>query len=420
MGYSDSGTAIAFIVIGSLVSAALALSLLWYFLRLWIRGPTLGSDNKRTLRGATVAITGGNSGIGKATALDLAKRGARVLLLCRSPEKAGRAAADITSQVEANAVSSSSSDNKAESSGQIVVYRLDLASLTSVREATAALLKSESRLDVLINNAGTKMSPKGAKTQDGFDMQFGVNYLGHYLLTQLLMPLIKKTEEAGGRPRIINVSSRAHHFGVIHWKDVNFYKSYDAYKAYAQSKLALVMHTKELSRRLAGSNIRAFSVNPGETDTALHRRRPARWKCWDARTWCTWVAPLIYAIRIHSPFVKSAEYGAQTLIFAAIDGNLDAEDASGRYFKECREARPSARAMVVKDCLKLWDLSHHYCNMALSKQNTPVKASQHTPAMVLTPPTPTTHYETTPMKNLNVSTNSKSHLLNTSTQSEVL
>ena len=82
-------------------------------------------------------------------------------------------------------------------------YRLDLASLTSVREAAAAILKSESRLDVLINNAGTKMSPKGAKTQDGFDMQFGVNYLGHYLLTQLLMPLIKKTEEAGGRPRSV-------------------------------------------------------------------------------------------------------------------------------------------------------------------------------------------------------------------------
>ena len=84
-----------------------------------------------------------------------------------------------------------------------ICYRLDLASLTSVREAAAAILKSESRLDVLINNAGTKMSPKGAKTQDGFDMQFGVNYLGHYLLTQLLMPLIKKTEEAGGRPRSV-------------------------------------------------------------------------------------------------------------------------------------------------------------------------------------------------------------------------
>ena len=85
----------------------------------------------------------------------------------------------------------------------MIDYRLDLASLTSVREAAAAILKSESRLDVLINNAGTKMSPKGAKTQDGFDMQFGVNYLGHYLLTQLLMPLIKKTEEAGGRPRSV-------------------------------------------------------------------------------------------------------------------------------------------------------------------------------------------------------------------------
>ena len=97
-------------------------------------------------------------------------------------------------------------------------YRLDLASLTSVREAAAAILKSESRLDVLINNAGTKMSPKGAKTQDGFDMQFGVNYLGHYLLTQLLMPLIKKTEEAGGRPRsVLSLLFRVTLFIIYMW-----------------------------------------------------------------------------------------------------------------------------------------------------------------------------------------------------------
>jgi len=394
MGYSDSDTAITFIVIGSLVTAALVLLLLAYFLRLWIRGPTLGSDNKRKLNGWTVAITGGNSGIGKATAIDLAKRGARVLLLCRSAEKGGKAAADIVKQIEKEAAENEAAnddvidDSKVVTANpEVVVYRMDLTSLRSVRECAHRILKSEAKLDVLINNAGLKMSPKNVKTEDGFDMQFGVNYLGHFLLTQMLTPLLIKAAQAGGYPRIINVSSRAHHFGVIHWKDVNFYKqSYDGYKAYAQSKLAMVMHAKELATRLQESGVNVFSVNPGETDTNLNRRMSwSRWWSW------------VYALKLHKLFVKSAHFGAQTTIFCAIDHSLDGAFCSGRYYSNCREARPSGHSTLAKNCKKLWDLSQHYCGLsqrataAAGTHATSPHRHHHTPTAAAHPHTPTKH-----------------------------
>ena len=131
-------------------------------------------------------LVGGNTGIGKATAKDLAARGARILLLCRSVEKGGRAAAEIMKKLEPWSTVSP----------VVVVYHLDLASMSSIRECAQRIAKNESRIDVLINNAGVKMSPKNAKTQDGFDMQFGVNYLGHFLLTELLMPLLTRAAKS--------------------------------------------------------------------------------------------------------------------------------------------------------------------------------------------------------------------------------
>ena len=131
-----------------------------------------------------VSIQGANTGIGKETALDLSKRGAKVTILCRSPEKASAAARDIGQQ-----------------SGNVVnVEQLNLASLKSVRECAQTLLEKLPQIDILVNNAGVGMCPQ-AKTEDGFDLLFGTNHLGHFLLTELLMPLLKKSADSGNRPR---------------------------------------------------------------------------------------------------------------------------------------------------------------------------------------------------------------------------
>ena len=136
-------------------------------------------------------ITGANTGIGKITALDMAKRGAKVVMLCRDLSRAEPAAADIRGQVEG---------------AEVVVVRMDLASLDSIKDAVDTLKKTVSKVDILINNAGVMMCPL-SRTKDGFEMQIGTNHFGHFYLTILLMPLIKK---AGAGARIVNVSSLAH------------------------------------------------------------------------------------------------------------------------------------------------------------------------------------------------------------------
>ena len=147
-------------------------------------------DKTTKLNGKTVIITGSNTGIGKETALDLAKRGARVILACRDTQKANQAANEI---------------RKKSGNGNVLVEQLDLASLESVRNFSAKINRQEERIDILINNAGIMACPKW-KTKDGFEMQFGVNHIGHFLLTNLLLDKIKSS----GPSRIVNVSSRAH------------------------------------------------------------------------------------------------------------------------------------------------------------------------------------------------------------------
>lgn len=220
---------------------------------------------------------GANTGIGKETALDLSKRGARVLMLCRSLEKTHITAEEI----------------RATTSNPVEVYKLDLASLRSVRECAEKVQEKEEKIDILVNNAGIMSCPKW-QTEDGFDMQFGTNHLGHFLLTELLLPLIKKSRQEGFHPRyhclkrsnqkkkkkkkqlesennvrfificrIVILSSLVHQFGEIHWDDLNFEKSYNELDAYYQSKLANVLHGKELARRLVGTGITVYVVHPG-------------------------------------------------------------------------------------------------------------------------------------------------------------
>ena len=210
--------------------------------------------SKARLDGKTVIITGANTGIGKETALDLAKRGARVILACRDLDKANTAANEI---------------REASGNSGILVKKLDLASKNSVREFADGIVKGETKLDILINNAGIMCCPCW-KTEDGFDMQFGVNHLGHFLLTNLLIDLLKRSAPS----RVVNVSSNAHR-GEIDLDDLNSEKSYSRVGAYSNSKLANILFTRELSRR---TSLHHFSGAPrGAFQQPVYNKCKVRW-----------------------------------------------------------------------------------------------------------------------------------------------
>jgi len=202
---------------------------------------------EKDLSNRVYIVTGANSGSGFATANQLAEQGATVVGACRRMDAGKAAFVDL-----------------GEIRGSVEVMELDLASLASVRRFAEAFLAKYDRLDGLVNNAGVMHTPEG-RTKDGFETQFGVNYLGHFLLAELLLDILKASAPA----RIVNVSSVAHagmrgYYGEIDFEDLNFdKKEYDAYQAYANSKLANVLHALDLARRLDGTDVSAFSVHPG-------------------------------------------------------------------------------------------------------------------------------------------------------------
>ncbi|XP_036688559.1 retinol dehydrogenase 13 isoform X1 [Balaenoptera musculus] len=211
--------------------------------------------SKTTIPGKTVIVTGANTGIGKQTALELAKRGGTIILACRDLEKCEAAAKEIRGETLNHHVNA---------------RHLDLASLKSIREFAAKIIEEEERVHILINNAAVMRCPHWT-TEDGFEMQLGVNYLGHFLLTNLLLDKLK----ASAPSRIINLSSLAHVAGHIDFEDLNWEKrKYDTKAAYCQSKLAVVLFTKELSRRLqgaCGTGVTVNALHPGVARTELGR-----------------------------------------------------------------------------------------------------------------------------------------------------
>ena len=205
------------------------------------------------LTGKVALVTGANAGLGLATAGVLAKRGARVLLACRNTDKGAAAAEQI--RVERGA------------SASVEVVRIDLASLASIDECAGRVRATETRLDLLINNAGLMAVDRGA-TADGFEMQLGVNHLGHFALTARLAPLFLATPGS----RVVTVSSMGHRLGALHLEDLFFEtRGYDRWRPYFQSKLANLLFTAELHRRLtdAGAATTAVAAHPGVTHTDL-------------------------------------------------------------------------------------------------------------------------------------------------------
>ena len=235
------------IAVGFGVLAATSLGFGIYKYRKWVGGGVCHS--KATLTGKTVIITGANAGIGLETAVDLAKRGARVILACRSEERGEKAAVLI----------------RRKTGNQNVIFaKLDLSSLDSVRVAAEAILQQEPRIDVLVNNAGVVL-PAYQKTKDGFEAHFGVNHLGHFLFTNLLLSRIKESPSA----RIVTLSSNQYKqcsdfdFTSLNSSNPARYSTKMPGAAYSQSKLANIMFSRSLSKRLEGTGVSTFAVRPG-------------------------------------------------------------------------------------------------------------------------------------------------------------
>ncbi|XP_072910489.1 retinol dehydrogenase 12-like isoform X2 [Hemitrygon akajei] len=274
-------------------------------------GENRANEDWRTARldGKTVIITGANTGIGKESTKELAKRGAHIIMACRDTEKADAAAKEIIEET---------------GNPNVVVKKLNLADIKSIREFAEQINNEQQQVNILINNAGVMMCPY-LKTEDGFELQFGVNHLGHFLLTYLLIDLLKRSSPA----RIINVSSTAHKMGTIQFDDLNSEKSYSSVKAYAQSKLANILFTKELARKLEGVV---------RTELARHLNPVTR-----------------FGLSLLRPFTKSPEHGAKTTNYCAIAPGLEKE--TGQYFSDCDLAPCSAAACDDETAKKLWEVS---------------------------------------------------------------
>lgn len=293
---------------------------------------TIGGRNFRQDILATdkiVIITGANTGIGKETALDLARRQARVYMACRDMKRCEKAREEIV----------------LDTKNQFVYCRqCDLANLDSIREFVSNF--KEDKVDVLINNAGVMRTPH-SKTKDGFEMQIGVNHFGHFLLTNLLLDKLKKAAPS----RIINVSSIAHTRGQINKDDLNSDLKYDKADAYAQSKLANLLFTKELSKRLEGSGVTVNAIHPGIVDTELIRHM-SFFNSWTATIF---LKPFIW------PFVKNPRQGAQTSIYAAVDPKLIS--VTGKYFSDYKETTVAPQAEDPIVSAWLWSVSEKWTRL---------------------------------------------------------
>jgi NAD(P)-dependent dehydrogenase (short-subunit alcohol dehydrogenase family) len=262
-----------------------------------------------------VLITGATSGLGKAAAQQLAEKNAHLVLLSRNKEKGEKIRYEIIQQSHNN---------------NIDLLLCDLASLNSVYNATKEFKEKYPHLDILINNAGVIHSNK-RYIQDGYDNIFGVNYLSHFLLTNKLLDVMKKQNA-----RIINISSIAHRVGQIDFSDINVEKRYNSLKAYAQSKLAIVMFTYELARRLSKINISVNCLDPGGVKTNIGHDKG-------------YVGMFMGFL---NPFFQSPERGAEALTYLTT-----LEHITGAYFRKKKQINSSNQSYNQNDALLLWNKS---------------------------------------------------------------
>ncbi|KAK7866945.1 hypothetical protein R5R35_014720 [Gryllus longicercus] len=275
-----------------------------------------------SMRGKTVLVTGANSGIGKETAKEMARRGARVLMACRNQETAEKARAEVLATAGEGA--------------SVEVVPLDLSSLESVRACAKRVLQSERRLDVLVHNAGYANTFARKLSADGHELTMATNHLGPFLLTHLLIDLLKRSKPA----RVVVVASELYRLARLDPATPLRPRALPAYLYYV-SKLANVHFTLELARRLEGSGVTANCLHPGMIDSGIWRNVPF---------------PLNLPVKlIAKGFFKTPEQGAQTSIFCAVSEEL--EGVSGKYYLDCKEHGLSAAASDAAVAKKLWEKS---------------------------------------------------------------
>ncbi len=273
------------------------------------------------MAGKICMVTGANSGIGRETALGLAKMGATVVMVCRNRAKGEAAQRDIKQQSGNDAVD---------------LLLADFASLQAVRQLASEFQQRYNRLDVLVNNAGSFFGQRILST-DGYEMTFAVNHLASFLLTNLLLDTLKASTPA----RIVNVSSDAQMAGILNFDDLQMSKRYRMFAAYAQSKLANTLFTYALARRLEGTGVTVNCLHPGVVATNI------------------WSQPLPPFLRplagISRFFGISAVQGARTSLYLAT--SADVEGVTGKYFADCREKTSAKISYDTAVQERLWEIS---------------------------------------------------------------
>jgi NAD(P)-dependent dehydrogenase (short-subunit alcohol dehydrogenase family) len=272
------------------------------------------------LDGRTVVVTGASSGIGAAAAVELARLGASVVPVGRDERRLTRVAREVGTEG----------------------VRADFASLAEVRRLAEELLARHERIDVLVNNAGV-MVGRRRLTEDGFELTFAVNHLAPFLLTTLLLDRLRESAPA----RVVTTSSVAHHGGLIDLDDLNGERGWASMRVYSTSKLANILFTRELARRLRGSGVVANCFHPGVIRTRLTRRTNPL---------------LMVGARLAAPFLGSPKTGAETLVWLA--ASPEAADVSGGYFEDCRPARQSAQSQDDDLAAALWERSAELVGLA--------------------------------------------------------
>ena len=284
------------------------------------------------MQGRTVVITGGNSGIGFETAAALAGMGARVVITARNADKGRAAVAAIARRLAGD--------------GQVQLVVFDLADLSSVRRGTDEILEQAPRIDVLVNNAGLVLTER-SETVDGLEATFAVNHLGPFLLTNLLLDRLR----ASSPSRIVNVASTAHRTARkgIPFDDLQSERRYAGMRVYGQSKLANMLFTVELARRLKGDGVTANSLHPGTVRTGYGADGDAR-------------GLLAFGIRVSAPFFLSPAKGARTSVYLA--SSPEVAEVSGEYFVKCAPRHPKRWARDPDAARRLWEVSEELVSLS--------------------------------------------------------
>jgi NAD(P)-dependent dehydrogenase (short-subunit alcohol dehydrogenase family) len=280
--------------------------------------------------GKVVLVTGATNGIGQAAAVALARQGATVIVAGRSQARAEDVVRNITAQ-----------------GGSAQAALGDLSLQADVRALAAQVLAKHDRLDVLLNNAGAIFDTR-RESGDGIEMTFALNHLNYFLLTNLLLPLLKDTAARSGEARIVNVSSGAYQIARsgLNFDDLQGRERYSGWMAYGRSKLANILFTRELARRLEGTGVTANALAPGAVATGFAQNNSNL---------------LSVLFRLVRPFMKSPEQGAQTLVYLA--SSPEVRGISGRYFENSRAKDLSSVALDEAAARRLWEVSEQMAGL---------------------------------------------------------